>query len=298
MTNCEELLQKIDKRLSELEARDFKNYKVNENALETLNSLIGLKNIKEEINKLVSYLEFMQKVKYKANIDNLNLHMVFSGNPGTGKTTVAHLLADILYSMGYIKNNKVAEITPQSCIAGYVGQTAIKTRELIDEYRGGLIFIDEAYGFNNDDENVFAKDAIVEIIKEMEKKETVFVFAGYKKQMNDFININPGLKSRIGYEIDFEDYTKEELMEIFLKKINDSNLKLEDAARDKFQKLLDQYKENSGNGRLIDNLYNKILLEHAIRTEGVNDHNILLTISKGDIDMDSLIAKEEGAYFV
>ena len=296
MNDYEEMFREIDERIRELESRKFKTDEVDKNALDVLNGLIGLTNIKNEINKLVSYLGFINKVKGKANIDNLNLHMVFSGNPGTGKTTVARLLADILYSMGYIKTNKVAEITAQDCIAGYIGQSAIKTRELINEYQGGLIFIDEAYAFNNDDENGFAKDAIVEIMKEMEKKETVFIFAGYKNQMDNFININPGLKSRIGYKIDFDDYTKDELMQMFIKKINDSNLKLAEDARFQFQKLLNSYKENSGNGRLIDNLYNKILLEHAIRTEKITYNEILLTINKEDIE--SIMKGEEDASFI
>lgn len=102
----------------------------------------GLTSVKEEINKLVSYLEFINKVRNQVNIDKLNLHMVFSGNPGTGKTTVARLLADILYSMRYIKNNKVAEVKAQDFVAGYIGQTAIKTKKLIDEYSDGLMIYD------------------------------------------------------------------------------------------------------------------------------------------------------------
>ncbi|MCI9084190.1 MAG: AAA family ATPase [Bacilli bacterium] len=301
MDDFDSILKKIDKRLSEIENRNginFQVYEVHSNGLEDLNNLIGLENIKREIRKLVSYLEFINKVKDKANIDSLNLHMVFSGNPGTGKTTVARLLADILYSMGYIKNNAVVEITPQACIAGYVGQTAIKTKGILDTYRGGLIFIDEAYGFNNDEENGFAKDAIVEIIKEMEKKETVFVFAGYKNQMKEFIDINPGLKSRIGYTIDFNDYSADELFQMFKKKINDSNLKLDFDAEDEFKKLLDKTNiENSGNGRLVDNLYNKILLEHATRTKDIMDSNQLLTISKEDMNISEFMIKNEGVFF-
>lgn len=102
----------------------------------------GLTSVKEKINKLVSYLEFINKVRNQVNIDKLNLHMVFSGNPGTGKTTVARLLADILYSMRYIKNNKVAEVKAQDFVAGYIGQTAIKTKKLIDEYSDGLMIYD------------------------------------------------------------------------------------------------------------------------------------------------------------
>lgn len=301
MNDFDSILKKIDKRLSEIENRNGINvqfYEVHSNGLEDLNNLIGLENIKREIRKLVSYLEFINKVKDKANIDSLNLHMVFSGNPGTGKTTVARLLADILYSMGYIKNNVVVEITPQACIAGYVGQTAIKTKGILDTYRGGLIFIDEAYGFNNDEENGFAKDAIVEIIKEMEKKETVFVFAGYKNQMKEFIDINPGLKSRIGYTIDFNDYSANELFQMFKKKINDSNLKLDFDAEDEFKKLLDMTNiENSGNGRLVDNLYNKILLEHATRTKDIMDSNQLLTISKEDMNISEFMIKNGGVFF-
>ena len=211
--------------------------------------------------------------------------MVFYGNPGTGKTTVARIISKILYSLGYIKSDKFKETTTGDFIAGYVGQTAPKTKKLLEENKGGVIFIDEAYSFASKAQE-FADEALVEILKEMEKKETVFIFAGYTKEMNDFINMNPGFKSRVSNYMEFNDYSVDELMEIFMKKIAKSKLKITEEAKYAIRNIITKakQKEKFGNGRFIDQLFYKILLYHSINVETVLDKEAACTITEDDIN--------------
>lgn len=254
-----------------------------EKSLDKLNNLIGLDNIKLEINKLLKYLIFRDKVNDKLNLEKPNLHMFFTGNPGTGKTTVARIVGEILYNMGYIEKNKVAEITPEKLIAGYVGQTAIKTNKFIKENKGGVIFIDEAYILAGKSQN-YAGEALTEILKELEKNETVFIFAGYKDEMKDFMEMNPGLTSRIGYYLEYKDYTKEELYQIFEHKINNIGFKINDNLKSIIINHLSDAidSKNFGNGRYIDKLVNKLILEHAINTEKINEEEELITLTEND----------------
>jgi hypothetical protein len=199
--------------------------------------------------------------------------------------------------MGYVKSKKVAEITPRDLIAGYVGQTAIKTSKFIENNKGGVIFIDEAYVFSADAQE-FAEEALVEIIKELEKKETVFIFAGYKDEMENFMNLNPGLTSRIGYYLDYKDYTNEQLLEIFNYKTKEMGFKIEEDLEEQINELISKQKniKNFGNGRYIDKLINKIILEHSINTENIDDKESLLTLTKDDLTEDvkqSLIFKKK-----
>ncbi len=298
-TSIEEMLKKIDSRLTELENEERQKKAVeNYSYDEELENLIGLSEVKLEVTKLVNYLTFLQKIKGKANIDKINLNMVFKGNAGTGKTTVARIMANILYELGYLSNNMIIETTPKDFIAGYVGQTALKTRKLLDKYKGGLIFIDEAYSFVSTDDHSFTNDAITEIIKEMETKETVFIFAGYDKEMEDFIDLNPGIKSRIGYNIEFADYSEEELLEIFLSKLNKSGLSIDDMGLEKVKEIIQNKKKekNFGNGRMVDNLYNKIVLEHANTNYEEEDMSKLLMITSETINNINFESKR-GGYF-
>lgn len=255
-----------------------------ENTIE-LDDLVGLENIKKEVKKLKAYLTFLNKQKENINLEMPNLNMVFYGNPGTGKTTIARIISKILYSLGYIKSDKFKEATTGDFIASYVGQTAPKTQKLLSENRGGVIFIDEAYSFASKAQE-FADEAIVEILKEMEKRETVFIFAGYTDEMKNFIEMNPGFKSRVSNYMEFSDYTIEELMEIFMKKIIKSKLKITDEAQEKVKEVILKAKhmDQFGNGRFIDQLFNKIMLYHAINVENITDSETACTITEEDID--------------
>ena len=258
-----------------------------EEELEKLNNLVGLENVKVKIKELTNYLKYINKVKEYVPLDKINLHMVLTGNPGTGKTTVARIIAKLLYLLGFAKTNKFKEATPKDFIAEYVGQTAPKTSAFINKNKGGVIFLDEAYNLaNNYDAASFGEEALVEILKEMEKNETIFIFAGYKKEMDAFIKSNSGLKSRVGYYMEFKDYKKEELLEIFKRKMAKHKLTVENDAYLKLDSVLDEVinKENFGNGRFIDKLFDKIIVEHANNTVNSNDLTELTTIKACDIN--------------
>lgn len=257
--------------------------------LKDLNELVGLKEIKAQINDLVSLLKFNQKAGL--DVSKFNLHMVFTGNPGTGKTTVARLIADILYNLGYIEKNKLVEVSAKDLIANYVGQTAGKTFSIMKSAFGGVLFIDEAYSLT-DSIGGFGDESIATIIKTMEdyRDRLVIIFAGYKDEMNKFITSNPGLSSRIGYHINFEDYTVEELFEIFLNLVEKNNLKITESAKLAMKKIIESSTkiQNFGNARYVNNMFQKTLVNHAKNIE-FNENADLFEITEADI-ADNLIA--------
>lgn len=264
-----------------------------------INKLIGLEEVKEIVNKLINYLLFIKETKGFLNVDLLNLNMVFRGNPGTGKTTVARIIANMLYELGFVKSDTVLEVTPNDFIAGYIGQTGIKTQEVIQRAKGGVIFIDEAYSFNTDsDYKGYSDDAIVEILKEMESKNTVFIFAGYKEEMDDFLELNPGLKSRIGYDIEFNDYSLEELSIMLFYKLKISGFKLSRSAAEEIKKIIENNKKmkHFGNGRMIDNLYNQLVFEHASNINDLNNKEEVIAIKKKSV-LNIKQTKERGGIF-
>ena len=261
--------------------------------LEELNSLVGLYNIKNQLDKLIHLLKFNKKVNM--DMSETNLHMVFTGNPGTGKTTVARIVSDILYNLGYIKQNKLVEVSAKDLIAEYVGQTSGKTYRTMKSAFGGVLFIDEAYSILSQGKTSFGPECIATIIKIMEdhKNELVVIFAGYEKEMEEFIRSNPGLKSRIGYLIKFKDYNVDELMEISNKLLEKNKLKIEDLAKETVRQVItDSSKiDNFGNGRFINNLFQNILIEHAKNTSELEDLDRLYTITLQDINKEDLVVK-------
>lgn len=239
--------------------------------LEKLNELIGLGSVKIEINKIISQIKFEQKRK-QAGIINKNkqsYHMAFYGNPGTGKTTVARLLGDIFKSLGILEKGHLVEVDRGDLVQQYIGATAIKTAEVIEEAMGGILFIDEAYSLASGGENDFGPEAIATLLKAMEDKrdEFIVILAGYTDEMRELLKTNPGLKSRINMEINFEDYNDEELMEIARLIAKDNQFIISSDGEKAFKKKIakEQMQEFFANGRSVRNL-----IEDAIKTKALN----------------------------
>ena len=237
-------------------------------ASELMENLVGMKEIKEKLKEFEAYISFLKEAKEsKLKIPNQNIHMVFTGNPGTGKTTVARIVAEILYDLGVIHENKLIEVERKDLVAEYIGQTALKTANVIEKAMGGVLFIDEAYTLYNKAESDFGQEALATIIKAMEdhKDELVIIFAGYKKEMQNFMSMNSGIFSRIGYTFDFPDYEDNEYCEIFYNKVQSANMKLEEEAKENVATLMKYFHnvENIGNGRFVDRVFQEALMKHA-----------------------------------
>lgn len=260
-------------------------YEIINQSMNELNEMIGISEIKNEINKFTKLLILKQKTKEYLNLDDINMNMVFTGNPGTGKTTVARIIGKILYNLGYSQKEKVAEVTAKDLIGEYVGQTSVKTAELIEEYKGGVIFIDEAYSLSNEG-NSYANDALVEIIKELERRRTIFIFAGYTEEMRQFIEMNSGIASRIGYNLEYNDYSEQELVDIFLLKATKRGFIVDEDLKDKLLIIFEREKQEKhfGNGRFVDNLLDKIIFEHSVNTEFEIDKDVLIRLTLKDLE--------------
>lgn len=253
-----------------------------------LNDLVGLEKVKRTLYDLVDLITLKNKTKDDLKISDVNLHMVFLGNPGTGKTTVARMIAEILFQLKYIRQNKLIEVSSKDLIAGYTGQTALKTMDVIDRARGGVLFVDEAYSLAiNNDDNSFNGECIATLIKAMEdyRDDLVVIFAGYTKEMQKFLDSNSGIMSRIGYVFEFEDYTNEELKKIFQGMVAKAGFILEDDALIEVDKLISANRntKNFGNARFVRNVFEKTVIRHASNTKDCKNKKILKTISKNDI---------------
>ena len=260
-----------------------------------LNELVGLKKIKQSIYDLVDLISLKNKTKEDLKINDVNLHMVFLGNPGTGKTTVARLLVNILYNLKYIRENKLVEVTSKDLVAEYVGQTAPKTNEVVERALGGVLFIDEAYALasTSNTGNTYNAEAIATLIQAMEnhRDDLVVIFAGYTKEMQAFLDSNSGIVSRIGYTLEFEDYTEDELVDIFKGMVKKAGFTVEDAAIEKLRTIINEYKDtkNFGNARFVRNVYEKTIVKHASNTKNIKSKKKLKTITEEDISTENLI---------
>ena len=259
--------------------------------MEELNELIGLQTVKHDVEELVG-LAKVRKMREEKGMKSVpvSLHLVFSGNPGTGKTTVARILGKLYKEIGILSTGQMIETDRSGLVAGYVGQTAIKTQKKIQEAMGGILFIDEAYTLNQKDES-FGQEAIDTILKAMEdhRDEFVVIVAGYTQLMKDFIESNPGLKSRFNKFFEFPDYTSDELQQIFELQCNKYQYKLTEEAdaaiRKEIIRLEEEKGENFANAREVRNLFEKIITNQAARVSGLEevDEDMLSTITIDDL---------------
>ena len=259
--------------------------------MEELNELIGLKTVKHDVEELIG-LAKVRKMREEKGMKAvpMSLHLVFSGNPGTGKTTVARILGKLYKEIGILSTGQMVETDRSGLVAGYVGQTAIKTQKKIQEAMGGILFIDEAYMLNQKDEN-FGQEAIDTILKAMEdhRDEFIVIVAGYTQLMKEFVESNPGLKSRFNKFFEFPDYTDEELQAIFELQCKKYQYKLTEeadkAVREEIIRLEDSKGENFANAREVRNLFEKIIANQAARVSALEDvdEETLSTITIEDL---------------
>lgn len=258
-----------------------------------LNELVGLEKVKKVLHELVDVISLKEKAGDNLKIKDMNLHMVFLGNPGTGKTTIARLISEILYNLKYIKENKLVEVSVKDLVAEYVGQTAPKTMSVIEKAMNGVLFIDEAYTLTTKNDNSYNAEAIATLIQAMEnyRDKLVVIFAGYTKEMQDFLDSNSGITSRIGYTLTFDDYTTDELIQIFLGMTNKAGFIVEEDAIKYLEEIINKYRnmKNFGNARFVRNIYEKTVIRHASNVKDKKQKKILKTITKKDINIDNLI---------
>lgn len=270
-----------------------RNKSINE-IFKDLNSLVGLKNVKTMLKDLVSLIQFKNKAGDDIKIKDTNLHMVFLGNPGTGKTTVARMIAEILYNLDYIEQNKLIEVSAKDLIGQYVGQTAPKTMSVIERALGGVLFIDEAYSLASKPGNTssFNDECIATLIQAMEnyRDNLVVIFAGYNKEMDAFLKSNSGIVSRIGYTMEFKDYTVNELITILKSMFEKSGFVINDDAIEKAKQIILEFKdtEGFGNARFVRNLYEKSVIKHASNVQNETSKEAIKTITANDINTEGL----------
>ncbi len=243
-----------------------------EELMEQLDELVGLDEVKKDVKSLINLIK-VRKLR-EANdlpVPPMSLHMVFMGNPGTGKTTVARLVGGLYAAIGVLSKGQLIEVDRSGLVAGYVGQTALKTQEVIKSALGGVLFIDEAYSLASGGENDFGREAIETILKAMEdhRDDLIVIVAGYSGPMKKFIDSNPGLQSRFNKYFYFPDYNGEQLLAIFRKQCGKNGYKLteesEAAAKKLFDELYEERDDNFGNGRDVRNRFEDMVVRQSNR---------------------------------
>ncbi len=262
-----------------------------QNVLARLNRLVGLQQVKQQLRRLLAFVRIQHARKQAGGkeIGGFSQHLVFTGNPGTGKTVVARLVADLYCSLGLIATNRLVEVDRSGLVAGYVGQSALKTQAVIESALGGVLFIDEAYALTaGGSEADFGREVVDTLLKAMEdhRGQLLIIVAGYTAPMQDFIQSNAGLRSRFNHHIQFEDYSPQELLDIFAVFCQDLGYTLEGAAHAPFLQALERLFHagaTASNGRYVRNLFERAIevqagrlatLDDALRT----DLNVLLSV--------------------
>lgn len=244
-----------------------------EELYQQLNALIGLDNVKAAVNGLISYHR-VQRMRQNAGlkIPNRTLHMAFTGNPGTGKTTVARILGRMYKELGLLSKGHFIEVSSTDLIAGYQGQTALKVKDVIDKAKGGVLFIDEAYSLTeNDHSDSYGRECLTELTKALEdyRKDLVVIVAGYTDLMKAFFESNPGLRSRFNTFIEFKDYQATELVDMLLKMAQSDDYQIQEETKEIIcaiiKKDMADKSENFSNGRYVRNLYEDAIMNQANR---------------------------------
>lgn len=262
------------------QALDMDQHAALNRVMRQLDRLVGLYHVKDFVYEIYSWLYITQRrreVGLKAA--QQSLHMIFKGNPGTGKTTVARILGSLFQEMGVLTKGHLVEVERADLVGEYIGHTAQKTKETIKKALGGILFIDEAYALARGGEKDFGKEAIDTLVKGMEdhKDEFVLILAGYPYEMNYFLTTNPGLPSRFPLQMEFHDYTVSELLKIAEIMVEDRDYRLsEQAKRTLKQKIyleIQRQPENFSNARFVRNLIEKAIREHAVRMLKQKDYS-------------------------
>ena len=264
-----------------------------EEAMAELDELTGLDMVKKDVDSLVNLVK-VRRLRQERGMKTpeMSFHLVFSGNPGTGKTTVARIIGKVYNALGILSKGHLIEVDRSGLVAGYVGQTAIKTQEVVAKALGGILFIDEAYTLapENADKD-FGQEAIDTILKAMEdhRDDFVVIVAGYATLMPRFIDSNPGLKSRFNKYLFFEDYNGDQLFEIFQGRVKRNDYRLDEdaeaAVKEHLQELYEDRDDNFGNARDVRNLFEKIVAAQADRVAGLEDptDDAICTITVDDL---------------
>lgn len=247
----------------------------------SIHDLVGLDTLKQKLDafkKQVMYQKHLRSMGMPA-LSDFNMHMIFTGNPGTGKTTVARMIADDLYAIGILKSNRLVVAERKDLVSTIIGGTAQKTEDMIKKAIGGVLFVDEAYSLVSHSERDFGREAIEVMLTAMEdhKADTIFIFAGYSEEMQDFLAMNPGIQSRIGYTFHFDDYTADELTKMFSDKMDKAGFVVSAEALSQVKDLMAYFSgtKNFGNGRFVNHVIQQTVSQRANRDFSVEFRDIL-----------------------